>query len=141
MLCLAGRNLFSDNEAPRVTPRGASANHYQRFTICPYCEALLWFNKPLDEGTLHLCYWLTTGRWRRACITPDVMLFAKHSLACVLGAVTGKSDPDMVMRYFRKDNLCRHYRGVVSNCAGLYQRFFRQRNHLDKTLRDSWETA
>lgn len=122
MLCLAGERLFAAEEL-----QGRPTQRSTRYTICAQCSALLWYGP--GDATLHICYALGKGLWCR--LGWDRMTdFGKEPLSRILMAVIGKSDPDLVTRFFRKDNLCGHYRGIVGDCGRLYKRFLQQRSYL-----------
>lgn len=133
MLCMAGKQLFSNVELHgRPPPKTSDSDYFYHFTICAHCDALLWFE--VGDDMLHICYALGKGMWAR----PDwrrMTTFGKESLSRILMAATGKSDPDLVSRFFRRDNLCKHYDRIVGDCARLYVRFLRQRAYLPDEIR------
>jgi hypothetical protein len=140
MLCLAGRKLFKDEEL-QGDPHKPGGRKYTRYSICAHCSALLWFEpwqeRGIHEDTMHICYWLGLGLWERRIVAMDPStIFGKESLARILAAGIGKVDPDLVPRFFRRDNLCGQYKRIVGDCARLYHRFLRQRAYLPDEIRE-----
>jgi hypothetical protein len=137
MLCLAGKKLFEDKDLQGRARQGET-DYYTRYTICDKCFALIWFEpwygRGEHEDTLHICYCLGKGLWARLknALFPSA---EREALGLILMAAIDKADPDLVPRFFRKDNLCRHYKGIVGDCARLYMRFLRQRAYLPDEIR------
>jgi hypothetical protein len=138
MLCLAGEKLFEDKDL-QGRPRRGETDYYTRYTICDKCFALLWFEPWQTRGdledVLHICYCLGKGLWKRPC-TELALVDEWNRLSLILRAAIGKDDPDLVKRFFRRDNLCRHYDRLVGDCARLYVRFLRQRAYAPVEVRE-----
>ena len=119
MYCLAGKPMQFSAALGRASP----------FTICRRCGAVIWY----QSDVIYLCYRLAAGVFARCCDPAKIdFLYTKgsisHRLSYALAATIGSPDPDLVHRYFPRDDTCFRI-GQLGDCEKLYATFIKEQKH------------
>lgn len=116
LFCLAGKQLF-----------GAVALHGRPsgFTVCRRCGAVIWY----QDDVVYLCYRLMAGFHPRCDPQKVDFLYGgdqfRARLALVCAATIGEADPDLLQRFFPRDDTC--YRlNEFGDCVHLYHVFLEE---------------
>jgi hypothetical protein len=116
LYCLAGKQLFGPVDL-HGRPSG--------FTVCRRCAAVIWY----QDDVVYLCYRLAAGIFPRC--NPQKVDFLHQPdsfngmLAFATAATIGEPDPDLLQRFFPRDDTC--YRiSDFGDCVHLYYTFLKE---------------